>query len=727
MLLWEKLWKIKGGLNMLKRNALDHYLNPRSVAIVGASKDYSSISGKPLGNLIRHKFKGQIYPVNPKYDEIEGFTCYPNLLEIPGEVDVALIAVSSKRMMQILEECEQKQIHHLILFGSGFAEVGEEGKQLQEKVLEKARKAGIHILGPNCIGLLNVQESIPLGFATSFETDKCFQAGNIGIASQSGALGFSLFGMAQDENIGFSYIINTGNQMDLDTLDCMAYMLEDDETDVVVGYLEGISDGEMLIELSKRAKQLHKPLILLKAGRSELGKKAAMSHTASLAGSEETFQAIAKQYGLITVNDIDDMIDAMKIFSRRKRANGNRIVTISNSGAAGIAMADYSEPLGLELIRLSNETKSKIQTIIPPYGSALNPIDITAQALKEQYILTDILETLIYDNQVDVIVVHLTFGGELSKNICKKIAEIDQKTDKPIIVTITGSSEMTGESRELLQKKGVPVYSTIYKAMVAIKNLVDFSIFCNKDDIEQPVHSIVQNEETKEKIGIWTEERVKKEFSSIGIRVPKGTMITAASHLERIKGNVQYPVVCKVISDDVLHKTDAGGVKINIQNAFELEEAYVDILKSVKEYSPTAHIKGILVEEMLQEDRIEMFIGIKEDPQFGSLIVCGLGGIFVEVLKDVSIRRAPIKHNEAYAMLKELKGYPLLEGVRGGKPRDIHALVETIVRISQFAGQHNGKIQELDINPVWVFEDGKGVAVLDGIIVWKDEDQFVKH
>ena len=709
---------------MSKREAIDHFLNPKSVAIIGVSQDFTSISGKPLKNLIRHRYKGQIYPINPKYSEVGRITCYPSILDVPNEIDVALIAVSHKRILQILEECEKKNVHYVILFGSGFAEVGKEGRQLQQEVSEMARKTGIHILGPNCIGLLNVKERIPLGFATSFETESGFQSGNVGFASQSGALGFSLFGLAQEENIGFSYIINTGNQMDIHTLDCMEYMLEDDDTEVVAGYLEGIPDGEMLIRLSKRAKELHKPLILLKAGRSELGKKAALSHTASLTGSEETFQAIAKQYGIVTVNDIDDMIDAMKIFSRAKYAKGNRIVTISNSGAAGIAMADYSEHLGLELIRLADETEEKITSIIPSYGSALNPIDVTAQALKEQHILADTLEVLIDDDQVDVIVVQTTFGGELGKKICQKIAEMDQKTDKPIVVTITGTKELTGEGRAILQRKGVPVYTTSYKTMLAIKYLVDFSHFCSIRKNTQSKLTVVHDQDNEEKKGIWTEERVKQELSSLGIRVPKGTIIHDANQLQKVKENLPYPVVCKVISREVLHKTDAGGVKVNIRTPDELEKAYEDILSSVTTHVSRAAIDGILAEEMIQEDALEMFIGVKNDPQFGAIIVCGFGGIFIEMLKDVSIRKAPINHEDAQAMLQELKGYPMLEGVRGGKQRDIHALKETLVRISQFVSNHQWMIREMDINPVWVFEEGKGVAALDGLIIWKDDEKI---
>lgn len=702
---------------MSKNESFNSFLNPQSVAIVGVSKDFSSISGKPLKNLIRHQYKGPIYLVNPKYNEIEGIACYSSILDIPGKIDLALIAVSSSRILQILAECEKKQVRHLILFGSGFAEIGEEGKELQENVLEKARKAGIHILGPNSIGLLNVKERIPLGFSTSFETEKGFISGNVGLASQSGAAGFSLFGLAQDEHIGFSFIINTGNEIDIHTLDCIDYMLHDVDTTVIAGYLEGIPDGEKLIKLSETSKSLKKPIILLKAGRSEIGRKAALSHTASLTGSNETFQAVAKQYGIITVNDIDDMIDAMKIFSRGKTAKGNRVATISNSGAAGITMADYSEMLGLDMVRLSPETEEKIKSIIPNYGSALNPIDITAQALKEQHIFKDTLEVLINDDEVDVIVIHTTFGGELGKKICKSISEIDKQTEKPIIITVTGSSELTGEERNLLQVEGVPVYATSYRTMLAIKYLVDFSRFCMEKETE--TEQLWINDGSEEMEGIWTEVKVKKALSEMGITVPQGILVNDRSHLEKVKDQFQYPVVGKVISPDVLHKTDAGGVKVNIQNAIELEMAFENILQSVKQHSPNASIEGILIEEMFQGDKVEMFIGVKEDPQFGPLIVCGLGGIFIEVLKDVAIRRAPIQIQTAEEMLKELKGYPLLQGVRGENRKDISALAEALVKISIFAAQNKGKIQEMDINPVWVLDEGKGIAALDGIIVWK--------
>ncbi|MGE7758999.1 acetate--CoA ligase family protein [Peribacillus sp. NPDC097895] len=704
---------------MSRSEVVKQFLHPKSIAIVGASQDLTSIGGKPINNLIQHKYKGKIYPVNPKYQEICGYPCYPSILDIQGKIDVALIAVAASRILQTIEDCGKKEIRHLILFSSGFAETGPEGRCLQNELLQISRKHGIHIIGPNSIGCLNVIEKIPMGFSTSFESKKEFISGNIGLASQSGALGFSLFGLAQDENIGFSYIVNTGNQSDINVLDCISFMQQDTSTDVVAAYLEGVPDGEQLIELSKQSIKCDKPLLILKAGRSELGKKAAMSHTASLAGSEQAFNAIVKQFGLIPIRDIDDMIDTMKIFARGKRAKGSRIVTISNSGAAGITMADYSEQLDLELIRLQPETQEKIQSIIPVYGSAFNPIDITAQALNEQHILTETLEVLVKDDQVDVIIVHSTFGGTLGKKICEKIIDIDQKTDKPIIITLTGTKELMDEGRTLLQTARVPVYHTSYKTMAAVKQLVTFSSHVNaatevQEETQDPMIS------PYEKKGVWTEEKVKQQLSDLGMIVPKGMIAKNREQLEQMKNKVQYPVVCKVISDEIIHKTDEGGVILGIKNELELIQAYESIGKSIKENLPEAKVNGILIEEMITEKGVEMFIGIKNDPQFGPLIVCGLGGIFIEVLKDISIRRAPITSLEAHSMLKELKGYSLLLGVRGGKKSDIDALANALVQLSHFADQNKGNIMEMDINPLIVLNEGKGVAALDGIVVWKN-------
>jgi len=701
---------------MTRTEAIERLLHPKSVAIVGVSKDFSSISGKPLKNLLEHRYPGEIYPVNPKYDSIGDLTCYDSVLDILGEVDVALLAVSASRILSILDECEKKQIRSLILFGSGFAEVGEEGKALQEKVEQKAKQANLSLLGPNCLGLLNVKDSLPLGFATSFETETGFISGNVGFASQSGALGFSLFGIAQEQGIGFSYIINTGNQMDINTIDIMDYLLDDNDTNVVAGYLESIPNGEAFITLAKKAKEKQKPLLIMKAGRSEIGQEAAMSHTASMTGSDEMFQTIAKQYGVVIANDVDDLVDLMKIFSRAKQMHGKRVATISNSGAAGITMADYSEQLGLDLVRLEESTLKQISSIIPSYGSAVNPIDVTAQALKEQHIIADTLDVLAKASEVDAIVVQTTFGGELGKKVCERIVEIDQQTEKPIVVTVTGSEELTGAGRKALESANVPVYVTSYKTMYAVEKLSTFTTTTLEELNVQPSFKVNASE------AIWTEVIAKQTVKDLGIEVPKGILVTGQEQLTNVSNELAYPVVAKVISDDILHKSDVGGVELGIENSTQLRESYDRIVQNVAKHHPSASVEGILVEEMMQEKSVEMFIGIQHDVDFGPFIVCGLGGIYIEVFKDYAMRHAPVSKRSAYQMIDELKSAAILKGVRGHSGYDVEALADAIVNLSQFAAANQDRIQEMDLNPVFVRE--QGLQALDAIIVWREVDRI---
>ncbi|PIC62737.1 hypothetical protein CSV79_15420 [Sporosarcina sp. P13] len=704
---------------------LKEFFYPKSIAIIGASKDLTSISGKPLNNLLQTNFKGDIYPVNPRYDEIEGLKCYDSILKIPGKVDLALIAVSASRLVSIMSECIKKDVHNILLFSSGFAEVGEDGKGIQDKVAKMALENNIRIIGPNSVGCINVKDSVPMGFATSMESSKGYKHGNIGLVSQSGALGFSVFGMAQEKDLGFTYVVNTGNEMGVTTLDTMEFMLEDEDTLVIGAYMEGIPDGMQLIKIAKSAKELKKPLIILKSGKSAIGKEAALSHTASLAGSEETFQVIAKQYGIITVKDIDEMIDVMQIVSRRKWTNGSKIATVSNSGAAGIAMADSCEEFDLKLEPLQGETKKKIEAIIPSYGSALNPIDVTAQALKEQHIITDTVEALAKDKNTDVIIIQTTFGGELGEQICRKLVEIDKKETKPIIVTVTGTKELTGKGRDVLRKAGVPVYKTTYDTMLAVKHLVNVSEYYNEK--KTILSSLTANDNSlliqEYSTHIWTEEKSKKLLKQLGINIPENVMIQSVEEIDQHVKGLCFPLVAKVVSKDILHKTDAGGVKLGIQNIQEAKQSFHEILESSKNFKLDAHVDGVLFEEMLNKNGVEMFIGIKNDSQFGSLLVCGLGGIFIEVLKDISIRHIPIDKEAAESMVKELKGYPMLLGTRGQKRSDIESFTDALVKVSDFVHQQNGTLREMDINPVVVLNQGEGIMALDGLIVW-DEMAF---
>jgi acetate---CoA ligase (ADP-forming) len=635
---------------------LKRFFHPESIALVGVSQDFTTIGGKPFKNLISHKYQGKIYPINPKYQEIAGYRCYPSLLAVPGSIDVALLAVSQAKTLQILKECAEKNIKFVVLFTAGFAEIGQEGERLQNEILQFAQEAGIRIIGPNSQGSINVKNSIPMGFSITFEAET-FLPGHVGLVSQSGDMGFAVFAAVQEEKIGFSYAVTLGNQMDLNVLDFLSFMLEDEETNLIAGYIEGIHNGEQFIRLAKRSHLLRKPLILYKAGRSEAGRNAAMSHTASLTGSYETYLAVSRQYGVINVDDEKELIDAIKIFSHGKYSQGSRVAVITTSGASGIMIADHCDRIGLEMASFSEGTKKNIKEIIPLFGSALNPVDITAQVINDPNMFRRTLQVLADANEVDIIVVTLQAGRELLRKLCNELIEIDAKISKPIVVTLSGSNEIVGEGRELLKNNGVPVYDSTYRTVLAIRHLVHYSQSIQKMDHPDAIKPItnVLDEEFRSNVqpesgGVWTEEKAKKILQGLGIPVPKGILIKNKDELIHSYQNLKFPVVAKVISADIPHKSDVGAVQLGIQDFNQLLESYDRIIGAARRHVPHAVIRGVLIEEMIAEKGVEMLIGVKRDPQFGPIIVCGLGGIFVEVFRDVSIRHAPVDFSNILLM-----------------------------------------------------------------------------
>lgn len=454
---------------------LYQFFRPKSIAVVGASNHVHSIGGKPIFNLKKHNYEGNIYPINPNYSEVQGYECYPSLLEVPGDIDLALILVSKKLILNVIEECKKKQVKYLIIFGSGFAETGEEGKELQEKVIRACHEAGIRVVGPNVIGSINVLDSIPLGFSNTFVLDHL--KGNVGMVSQSGALGYAVFAVAQAEGIGFSYVAHTGNQADLNVLDFLEFLAEDKDTNVVVAYMEAYPDEQRFKRIAEKAAENKKPLVILKAGRSDLGKVAARYHTASEAGSMETFQSLVSQYGVTIVKDNDDLVESMKIFSRGKRMKGGKVAVISSSGATGILMADNCHDIGLEMANLSEETTAQLKGILPDFASTLNPVDVTAQALNDINIFNKCLKIVLEDDEVDALAITTTFADDVALKIMEEVIRADKEYDKPIIVNVTGPVSLVGKTENLLQENGVPTFQSTSKTAIALKRLYDYSQF----------------------------------------------------------------------------------------------------------------------------------------------------------------------------------------------------------------------------------------------------------
>lgn len=705
---------------------LKHFLSPRSIAIIGASEKFNSISGKPLVFLKRHGYEGKIYPVNPKYDELGGYKCYKSILDVPEPVDLALLAVNYKLVLPALKQCVEKNVKFATVFASGFAESGEEGEEMQKQIADLAKESGMGICGPNCQGSVSLKDNAIGGFSASLGIPPLL-IGPIGYVTQSGALGYSIFSLAQESGVGFSYVASTGNEVDLHTLDFMEYMLEDTDTKMVISYLEGIKNGKQFIRLANRALELGKPIVALKVGRSEIGQKAASSHTASLTGSDEVADAFFRQKGIIRVNDIENMIDIAALMQRIPALpEGNKVGLITTSGGGGILMADEASEMNLEIPELDEKTTAEIMKVIPPYGSALNPVDVTAQVINEAEDFMKVLEAMVAFHDIDALVIVVTqITGEQGKRMAEDIVKMSKQTKKPITVAWTTGDILVGDNLKILTEGNVQWYKSPVRAVRAMGVLMNYSAFRKEylanagatiktgisNENKEAAKSILAN--AKQNL---TEHQGKELLNLYGIPVTKEEVATSEDQAVNIAEKIGYPVAMKIDSPDILHKTEAGGLKLNIGNRIDLIAAYHEVLENAHNYDSKAHINGVLVQEMISGG-IEVIVGVNNNPEFGPTIMFGLGGIFVEILKDVSMRVAPISREDALKMIKEIKGYKVLTGARGKAKADIEAIADVLVKVSYMALDLEDQMAELDINPLLVLPEGQGVRVADALVI----------
>jgi acetyltransferase len=704
---------------------LGQFFTPRTIAIIGASTDIRTINGKPLHYLTKHGYEGKIYPVNPKYQEIAGHPCYPSLGEIPDEVDLAVIAVNYKLVPAMLEQCVEKGVRFATIFSSGFAEAGEEGRQMQQQLVALARRTGLRICGPNCQGGVDLHHHTSAAFSAALDIAP-FRSGPVGFVTQSGALGFSIFNLAQEAGVGFSYVVSTGNEVDLDCTDYMSFMLDDDNTRMVFAYIEGIRNGQKFIELADKALARKKPLAVLKVGRSEVGSRAASSHTAALTGADEVFDAFFRQKGIIRVEDIEEFVGMAKLVSATSvfpRGKGLGVVSISGGG--GVLCADTAEACGLDMVELKKETSDIIEENIPPFGSPYNPVDITAQAINTAEGFSNVIEAMLADPGVDALVVVITMiVGEPGMRMARDLARISAETDKPIVVAWTAGAKLMQEQFALLNDAGVPLYQSPVRAVEALAKLMDYGTVLTRSEavsLEGP--SVITSELPEAALAIMAEgERVLTERQSKSLLKSFGV----STSMEALAGNLDeavaagrrigYPLAMKIDSPDILHKTEANAIRLNVEGESELVEAFQEILENAKKYAPDARINGVLIQEMVPEG-VEVIVGVNRDPQFGPVVMFGLGGIFVEILKDVSLRVAPVDRQEAMAMIEGIRGYGVLAGARGRTRADLGALADTLVKVSNMALAMGPRLQELDINPLIVLPEGRGVKVADALAI----------
>ena len=705
---------------------LARLFSPRAVAIIGASQDLASASGQPAAHLKSHGYRGAIYPINPKYPEIAGYKAYPAVGELPEIPDLALILVNAARVPAVLRECGEKGIPFVIIFSSGFAETGAEGRQLQREVSALAEQYGIGVVGPNVQGMMNIPDNVYAGFGQPFMTGP-FRSGPISMISQSGGFGYSMAGRAEEAGLGFCKIMSIGNEAGLSSIDFMQYFVDDPGTRIIVSYIEGLRDAHRLAEVGAAALRRRKPMLIWKVGKTEFGQKAAAAHTSNLGGNSTLYEAAFKQHGMIPLDDVQDLIDYSKAFLYGRLPAGNRVAVVSSSGGAGVVLADQCAQSGLELPSLSAASIRKLQQLLPSFSSMGNPIDATPALYagpSGHERVRQVLQIVLDDPGIDSLILSLgALQGALATRVAEQIVELNRGTAKPVFVAWSARERLITDVYRLLEDARIPVYQTPVRCGRSLGVVARFTAACSRAEtargasvltLERPaVRSALR---TKHRHDAYVSEHAAKcLLQDYGISATREELACDQPSARLIAQRIGYPVALKVQSPDVPHKTEAGAVRLGITSDEELDLAYRDILENVRRHNPLARIEGVLVQEMVQ-DAVEVILGIVNNPQFGPAIMFGLGGIFVEILKDVAFRFAPVSHAVALEMIREIKAYPILEGARGRARADVEALATTITRLSALAIDLKDEVAALDINPLFVFPLAGGVKAGDALI-----------
>ena len=702
------------------RNDLERLFSPQSIALIGASQDLATISGQPLSHLVTHGYQGKLYPVNPRYSEILGHKCYPSLADLPEAPDLALILINASRVADMLEQCGEKGVPYVYIFSSGFSETGGDGIALQQRLIAIARKYNMGVIGPNCQGLINVAEKIYAGFGSVFYSD--YPAGAVSMVSQSGGFGFSVLNLSSlDGGLAFRQMATTGNEIGVSTLDFIDYFIRDPHTEVIAGYVEGAKDASRITEIGYKAMAAGKPILMWKVGNTDEGQKAAASHTANLGGAMALYQAAFKQTGIIQVDDIQDVVDYGRIFRGKKLPKGNRIAIITVSGGAGILMTDECIARGMQLAKLTPESVAKLKEFVPSFGSIGNPVDVTAGIFNDLSLINRTLQIIVDDPGVDCIaMINASLQGEIAQKIASEIVAVAATTDKPIALAWSARDVKAPEAYALLEGARIAHYKSPVRcgrAFAALSGYAEAKRRIQAQRNEQPV--VMKKTQSKQILTNRStdvaEYEAKKVLAEYGISVTQEALATTREQALLIAKKIGYPVAIKVQSADISHKTEARAVKLGLASDTELTAAYDEVLANAQAYNAKAKIDGVLVQEMLRGGT-EAILGITNDPLFGPAVMFGLGGIFAEIMKDVSFRLAPVTLSMAREMIAEIKGYPLLTGARGRPHADIDALADAIVKLSALAVDLKDHVAELDINPLFVMERGKGVKAADALI-----------
>lgn len=687
---------------------LNKLLKPRTVAIAGASEK-AGFGGDTTRNYLKFsKNTESLYLVNPKRDEIFGHKAYPSLLDIPVDVDLVILCTPQASIIPLLREAARKNCGGAVVFASGYGETGEEGQRKQRELVEEADKLGIAVMGPNCAGFANFFDGI---FAFAFLVEERDRSGDIGMISQSGQI--VLAGL-DNPSMGFSHVISSGNSCNVKVEDYLNFLVDDEDTKVVAAYIEGITKPKLLVETFRKAALKKKPIVILKSGRSSKSQELAASHTGSLSGSDKMLRAIFKRYGIFEAGDLEELCGISAALSwLREMPKGRRCVFMNVSGGEAGVTADMADEYGLTLAEYQPETAAYLKTLVPAYGSVNNPFDMTAEIGYNTPVMLNALRAISKDENVDAICLAYTITPEIWDMTIAHMVEAvklarEDADMKPIFWMPFIEHTRHQGSADTLRAAGVPLLPTGRYACAILRMILEYASTSFEDTpgaVPERVH---------------TKQRALSEYESLcrlaesGVPIPPQAVAATADEAVAQAEKLGYPLSVKIHSADILHKSDVGGVKLNIRNEEELRQAFDSIMKSCAEHMPEARREGVLLKPML-EPGVEMIIGVNNDKDFGPMVMVGMGGVFVELFKDVQLVPAPLSQPQALRMIKGLKSYPLLNGYRGGQIRDVDGLADLLVKISHMAAAEKDRLKELDINPVFVTE--KGVAIADALLI----------
>ena len=703
---------------------LKAFFEPTSVAVIGASSNPAKLGHAVLKNIVEGGYvrHGKIYPINTKAREILGYPAYPSVLAVPEPIDLVVIVIPYPYVPDVLRTCGKKGIPAAIVISAGFREAGMEGLEREHELIAIAREFNVRLIGPNCLGVVDTITPLNATFAAGAPP-----SGPMAFTSQSGALGIAILDWAQAGRLGLSKFVSLGNKADVDEVDLLRAWRDDEHTRVILIYSEELTNGQEFIRVARDVTQV-KPVIAIKSGVTQSGARAVSSHTGSLAGSEQAYQTAFRQAGVLQTDSLESLIDMAVAFSYQPPLQGERVAIVTNAGGPGILATDALERAGLTIARFETKTIKDLEQHLPDAASAANPVDVLGDATPDRYRYA--LETIAADPNVDGLLTVLVPQAVLdTKAVAEAIVSLESHLEKPILACFMGEARMAA-AIDCLTAHGIPNYpfpkraAQVFRAMadnqeIRARSIPQFVTF----EVDKTATQTVIDKVCAEGRSTIGDAEARQILEAYGLPIPRSELAETADHAIEIAQQIGYPVVLKIASPDILHKTDVGGVKVGLQNIEDLRDAYELMTYRAQRYLPEARLWGCLVQQMMPPGGLEVLIGMKRDPQFGPLVTFGLGGIYVEMLRDVTFRIAPFSPQEAEYMLREIRAHALLDGVRGQPPVDKKALVDTLLRVSQLA-QNFPEIAELDINPLIVYPQGQGVVAVDmRLVLTKENNQ----